>query len=49
MYSFDAYSPKEIAEKVETVGVAKAHLPALQTIMLGILAGAFIEIGRAHV
>ena len=48
MYSFDAYSPKEIAEKVETVGVAKAHLPALQTIMLGILAGAFIGLGALY-
>ena len=48
MYSFDAYSPKEIAEKVETVGVAKAHLPALQTVMLGILAGAFIGLGALY-
>ena len=48
MYSFDAYSPKEIAEKVETVGVAKAHLPALQTIMLGILAGGFIGLGALY-
>ena len=41
----DAFSPAEIAEKVETVGVAKANLPWLQTVLLGLLAGAFIGLG----
>ena len=48
MYSFDAYTPKEIAEKVERVGVAKAHLPTLQTVMLGIVAGGFIGLGALY-
>ena len=48
MYSFDAFSPKEIAEKVESVGVAKAHLPTLQTVMLGMVAGGFIGLGALY-
>ena len=42
---FDAYSPQEIAERVESVGVAKARLPLLPLVMLGMLAGAFIGLG----
>lgn len=42
---FDAYKPAEIAALVERVGVAKAELPALQTVVLGLLAGAFIAFG----
>ena len=42
---FDAYAPREVAERVESVGVAKARMPALQLIMLGVLAGAFIGLG----
>lgn len=42
---FDAYSPKEIAERVEAAGVAKAALPTLQTFVLAVLAGAFIAFG----
>jgi len=45
---FDAFSPKEIAEKVQTVGVVKAHLPTLQTLMLGVLAGGFIGLGALY-
>src|SRR6516164_10118641 len=41
----DAYSPKEIAERVEAVCVAKANTPLLSLVMLGILAGAFIGLG----
>jgi formate/nitrite transporter len=44
----DAYSPREIAEKVELVGVTKARLPFLQTAMLGVLAGAFIGLGALY-
>ncbi len=46
--SFDPFSPKEIAEKVETVGVAKAHMPTLQTLMLGAVAGGFIGLGALY-
>lgn len=45
IFEFDAYSPKQIAERVENVGVAKARLPLLSMVMLGILAGAFIGLG----
>jgi len=45
IYGFNAYSPKEIAERVKTTGVSKAQLPFLQTLMLSILAGAFIGLG----
>ncbi|MBD3675777.1 MAG: formate/nitrite transporter family protein [Planctomycetaceae bacterium] len=43
--SFDAFAPAEIAHKVEKVGVAKARLPLLNTLLLAILAGAFIGLG----
>ncbi len=45
---FDAYSPAEIAAKVEAVGVAKARLPTLATLMLGVLAGGFIGLGALY-
>jgi formate transporter len=45
---FDAFSPKEIAEKVESVGVAKARLPILPAVMLGVLAGGFIGLGALY-
>lgn len=45
---FDAFSPKEIAEKVASVGVAKARLPLLSTLMLGVLAGGFIGLGALY-
>lgn len=35
----DAYSPKEIAERVENIGVTKARLPLLSMMALGVLAG----------
>ncbi|MDG1772477.1 MAG: formate/nitrite transporter family protein [Oceanicoccus sp.] len=41
----DAYSPQQIAERVNNAGVNKATLPVLQTLTLGILAGAFIAFG----
>lgn len=45
LFGFDCYSPKEIAEQVENVGVTKAGLPLLPQIALGILAGGFIGLG----
>jgi formate/nitrite transporter len=45
LFGSDAYAPKEIAAKVETVGVAKAHMATLPLVMLGLLAGAFIGLG----
>ena len=48
VFGFDAYSPKEIAERVETVGVAKARLPLISQIALGVLAGGFIGLGALY-
>ena len=45
---FDAYSPDQIAERVESLGVTKARLPLLKTLMLGALAGAFIGLGALY-
>lgn len=45
IYGFDAYAPREIAERVESVGVAKARLAFIPMAMLGICAGAFIGLG----
>jgi formate/nitrite transporter len=41
----DAYSPTEIAGRVNDFCVVKAHLPLLQLALLGMLAGAFIGLG----
>jgi formate transporter len=48
IFGFDAYSPKEIAERVETIGVAKARLPLISLATLGILAGGFIGLGALY-
>lgn len=40
----DAYSPKEIAKRVERVGVVKAHLDFWSMLTLAVLAGAFIAL-----
>ncbi|MFO1399682.1 MAG: formate/nitrite transporter family protein [Steroidobacteraceae bacterium] len=42
---FDAYAPREIAQRVQEVCLAKARTPLLQLVMLGLLAGAFIGLG----
>jgi formate/nitrite transporter len=44
----DAYPPAQIALLVEQVGVKKAALPAIQTLALGLLAGAFIAFGAMY-
>jgi len=41
----DAYSPVEIAARVESVGVAKARADLLTVLLLSVLAGAFISLG----
>jgi len=45
MFSLDAYSPAEIAARVETIGVKKARMPLSQMVALAALAGAFISFG----
>ena len=47
VYGSDAYSPPQIAERIEDVGVKKANLGLLPTFALGILAGGFIGLGAA--
>jgi len=42
---FDAYAPREVAERVEAACVAKTHTPLLSLVMLGVLAGGFIGLG----
>lgn len=42
---FDAYTPDQIARRVETVGIAKARLATVPLIALAVLAGAFIAFG----
>lgn len=41
----DAYPPAQMARLVEEVGVRKANLATVPTLMLGLLAGAFISFG----
>jgi formate transporter len=45
LHGLDAYTPTEVARRVETVGVAKARMATLPLLMLGVLAGAFIGLG----
>jgi len=45
IYGFDAFSPAQIADRVNDLGVAKARLPLLPLVMLGLLAGVFIGLG----
>jgi len=44
----DAYPPAQMARLVEQVGVKKATLPTLQTLVLGLLAGVFIAFGAMY-
>lgn len=44
-YLNDAYPPREIARKVERLGVIKAQTDTLTLLVLAVLAGAFISLG----
>lgn len=44
-HALEAYSPAEVAARIETTGVAKASLGVVQTLTLALLAGAYIGIG----
>jgi len=48
MYGSDAFAPKEVAERINNIGVAKIKLPLLPLMMLGILAGVFIGLGALY-
>jgi len=43
--SVDAYSPEQVAERVEQQGVHKSNLPRFATFMLAVLGGGFVGIG----
>jgi formate/nitrite transporter len=45
LFGFDAFSPHEVAGRIETIGVAKANLPLRSMFMLALLAGGFIGLG----
>lgn len=45
LFGSDAYAPREVARRIESVGVAKARMGALPLCLLGVLAGAFIGLG----
>lgn len=44
-FHLDAYSPREIAARLEAFCVDKVRLPLLPLVMLGVLAGAFVGLG----
>ncbi|MDV6014244.1 formate/nitrite transporter family protein [Haloechinothrix sp. LS1_15] len=46
--SLDAYSPPEVARRVEEFGIVKARSPWWQSAMLGVLAGGFIGMGGLY-
>lgn len=45
IFGFSAYSPAQIAMKVDEIGVRKAKTAFIPLVMLGVLAGAFIGLG----
>ena len=45
VFGFDAFSPREVAERIEVLGVAKARLPLASMLLLAVLAGAYIGFG----
>jgi formate transporter len=48
LFGFNAFSPVEITDKIENVGVTKARLPLGAMLMLSLLAGAFIGLGALY-
>jgi len=48
IFGLDAFSPSEVARRIETIGVTKARLPLLPMVMLGLLAGGFIALGALY-
>lgn len=48
LYGFEAYSPQQIARRVEATGVAKVRAPRWNIFMLGVLAGGFIGLGGLY-
>lgn len=47
VFDIDAYSPAQMAARVEKAGITKGNLDPLSTLILAMLAGAFIAFGAA--
>jgi formate transporter len=45
LFGSDAFAPREVAQRIESVGVTKARMPTVPLLLLGVLAGAFIGLG----
>jgi len=48
IFNLNAYSPTEIQEAIETVGVKKANMPFLPSFMLAVIAGGSIGFGALY-
>src|SRR6476620_6673 len=48
IFNFNAYSPAEIHEAIEKVGVKKANMPFLPSFMLAVVAGGSIGFGALY-
>lgn len=48
IFNFNAYSPAEIGEAVETIGVTKTNLPFLASFALSMIAGGGIGLGALY-
>ena len=48
IFNLNAYSPAEIQDSVETIGVKKATLPFLSSFMLSVMAGGSIGLGALY-
>lgn len=48
IFNLNAYSPAEIKEAVEKVGIKKANLPVLTSLMLAVIAGGSIGLGALY-
>src|SRR3712207_5274690 len=48
IFNFNAYSPVEIEEAIETIGVKKTNLPFLTSFMLSVIAGSGIGLGALY-
>src|SRR5262249_52584300 len=48
IFNFNAYSPAEIQDAIENVGVKKANLPFLSCFMLSMVAGGGIGLGALY-
>src|SRR6516165_11798914 len=48
IFNFNAYSPAEIQDAIEKVGVKKANMPFLPSFMLAVVAGGSIGFGALY-